>query len=306
MNALLGKLRDLRREAGISHAASCASPPPMPTDLRRLLELRARNAATRFTLPSRDRDVPGEEIAPGLRYTEAWQEWPPPAADIDARFARAEAPVTCAHLLHFDTETTGLAGGTGTRAFMIGAADWVGMRFRIRQLTITTMGAEAAMLRTFASWIHAHTVLVSYNGKCYDAPLLATRYRLARLPNPLTDRQHLDLLHPVRRHWKRVWENCRLATAERQLLGVVREDDLPGAEAPAAWLTYLRGGSAANLRRVMQHNAQDLRSLAGVLVHMAGMDPCAQTTPTGVLNFRLTPPARPRPSSPADWIQRRR
>jgi uncharacterized protein YprB with RNaseH-like and TPR domain len=286
MNALVNKLRELRREAGIHPVTAHASPPQMPGDLRRLLELRARNANAHFTLPSRDRAVPGEEIAPGLRYTEAWQNWPPPAACLDARFARVEAPVTCAHLLHFDTETTGLAGGTGTRAFMIGAADWVDRRFRIRQLTITTMGAEAAMLRTFASWIHAHTVLVSYNGKCYDAPLLATRYRLARQPNPLQDRPHLDLLHPVRRHWKRVWENCRLATAERQLLGVVREDDLPGAEAPAAWLTYLHGGSAANLRRVMQHNAQDLRSLAGVLVHMAGMDPGTYRPASGVLDFR--------------------
>ena len=73
----------------------------------------------------------------------------------------------------------------------------------------------------------------------------------------------------MRRYWKRQWPNCRLATAERQLLGVVREDDLPGAEAPAAWLTYLRGGPARNLRRVAAHNAQDLKSLAGVLLHMA-------------------------------------
>jgi uncharacterized protein YprB with RNaseH-like and TPR domain len=114
-------------------------------------------------------------------------------------------------------------------------------------------------------------VLVSYNGKCYDAPLLATRYRLARMSNPLTGLRHLDLLHPVRRRWKGVWENCRLATVERQLLGVLREDDLPGSEAPAAWLTYLRGGSAANLRRVAHHNAQDLRSLAGLLLYMARM-----------------------------------
>lgn len=76
-------------------------------------------------------------------------------------------------------------------------------------------------------------MFVSYNGKSYDAPLLATRYRLARLPNPLAGLGHLDLLHPVRRRWKGVWENCRLATAERQLLGVVRDDDLPGSEAPA-------------------------------------------------------------------------
>ena len=128
------------------------------------------------------------------------------------------------------------------------------------------------MLRTFAEWLNEDTVLVSYNGKCYDAPLLATRYRLARLPNPLVGLGHLDLLHPVRRQWKHQWENCRLVTAERQLLGVVREDDLPGSEAPAAWLTYLRGGSARNLRRVLAHNAQDLKSLAGVLLRMATMN----------------------------------
>ena len=155
---------------------------------------------------------------------------------------------------------------------MIGAADWLADgRLRLRQLTTTSMAAESAMLRTFAQWIEPDTVLVSYNGKCYDAPLLRTRYRLARLADPLLGLGHLDLLHPVRRHWKGRWENCRLATAERQLLGVVREDDLPGSEAPAAWLNYLRGGSAKDLRRVAEHNAQDLKSLAGVLLYMSAL-----------------------------------
>jgi len=291
VSALAARLRQLRADAGHAPALSSAPPAvrperseakskgPTPTtrpslspDLRRLLQRHAQLKRGPACLASNDRDVPGVELAPGLRYTEARVDWLTPPAVIDAGFARM-APVHHRQLLHFDTETTGLAGGTGTRAFMIGAADWHDGGFRIRQLTLTTMAAETAMLRTFASWIGADTTLVSYNGKCYDAPLLATRYRLARLPNPLAGLGHLDLLHPVRRHWKGQWENCRLATAERQLLGVVREDDLPGSEAPAAWLTYLRGGSAANLRRVAQHNAQDLKSLAGVLLHMATMTP---------------------------------
>lgn len=173
--------------------------------------------------------------------------------------------------LSFDTETTGLAGGTGTRAFMIGAADWREGRMRLRQLTTCTLAAEAALLTTFRSWLGPETVLVSYNGKSYDAPLLATRYRLGRMTNPLAGLTHLDLLHPVRRRWRGAWENCRLATAERHLLGVVREDDLPGSEAPRAWLDYLRGGSAKNLHRVAVHNAQDLRSLAGILLHLASL-----------------------------------
>jgi uncharacterized protein YprB with RNaseH-like and TPR domain len=219
-----------------------------------------------------DRFVPGEEIASGLFLTETVLDWLPPPPVIETAFARWTEAVASGRLLHIDTETTGLAGGTGTRAFMIGAAHWEpNGRLRIRQLTITTMAAETAMLQTFAGWLRDDTVLVSYNGKSYDAPLLATRYRLARLPNPLTGLGHLDLLHPVRRRWKGVWENCRLATAERQLLGVVRDDDLPGSEAPAAWLTYLRGGPATNLRRVAHHNAQDLRSLAGVLLRVSGL-----------------------------------
>jgi uncharacterized protein YprB with RNaseH-like and TPR domain len=277
-------MRKLRAEAGQVHRvapspvvrAEPGKPATAPgralsPDLRRLLQRHAQLKRGPATLASADREVPGIELSPGLRYTESFADWLTPPAVIDASFARME-PVHHCRLLHFDTETTGLAGGTGTRAFMIGAADWVDGRLRIRQLTLTSMAAEPAMLRTFAGWLSADSVLVSYNGKCYDAPLLATRYRLARLPNPLTGLGHLDLLHPVRRHWRGQWENCRLATAERQLLGVVREDDLPGAEAPAAWLTYLRGGSAANLRRVAAHNAQDLKSLAGVLLRMAAVE----------------------------------
>ena len=278
MSALRDRLRGLRAQAGLPTPAA-AAPPTMRSaeDLRQLLGVRVRASARSAPFPARDRELFGEEIAPGLRYTEEHAEWPEPPVPIDTRFARREDTIDPARLVHFDTETTGLAGGTGTRAFMIGAADWREGRLRLRQLTITTMAAEPAMLRVFAGWLHADSVLVSYNGKCYDAPLLATRYRLARLANPLAGLDHLDLLHPVRRHWKGQWENCRLATAERQLLGVLREDDLPGSEAPAAWLTYLRGGPSTNLRRVAAHNAQDLKSLAGVLLRLSalGADSCA-------------------------------
>lgn len=269
MSDLVNKLRGLRSQAGI-----VAAPVPgqaLPPDIRRLLSTRKRASNTPHVASAQDRIVHGTEIAPGLRYTELLCESPAPPERLDVRFARIDADVERRHLLYFDTETTGLAGGTGTRAFMIGAADWVGSQLRLRQLTITSLAAESTMLRHFAGWIDLDTVLVSYNGKCYDAPLLATRYRLARMTNPMLGLMHVDLLHPVRRHWKGVWENCRLATAERQLLGVVREDDLPGSEAPAAWLGYLRGGSAVNLRRVAEHNAQDLRSLAGVLRYVEAL-----------------------------------
>ncbi|PPU98264.1 hypothetical protein FZ025_08930 [Xanthomonas hyacinthi] len=210
------------------------------------------------------------EIAPGLQLIEAFLPQPIPAAALSLAFARREDAVQPSDLLFFDTETTGLAGGTGTRAFMIGAADWYlhpveGPGLRIRQLMMATMGAEKAMLEAFRAWLAPTTVLSSYNGRCYDAPLLKTRYRLARSADPLSALDHVDLLHPTRRRYRGSWENCKLATIERQLLRIVREDDLPGSEAPAAWLSYLRGGSARNLRRVAAHNHQDVATLALLL-----------------------------------------
>ncbi len=280
MSAVLERLRDLQQQAG--RAAPPVLPLPsrpaparseVPEHIRRLLGIRSKATTPRALPPTNtDRHVPGEQIAPGLFYVEQHAPWPDAPAHVDAGFARL-GTFASEHLLYFDTETTGLAGGTGTRAFMIGAADWFADGLRLRQLTTTTMAAETDMLRQFAQWLGPQTVLVSYNGKSYDAPLLNTRYRLARLPSPLLGLVHLDLLHPSRRRWKGRWENCRLGTIERQVLGIVRNDDLPGSEAPRAWLDYLRGGSARNLRRVAEHNAQDLRSLAALCLHLASLEP---------------------------------
>lgn len=253
--------------------------------LRRLLGVRGRALAVVSREPAEcagaaiDRGLPGTEIAPGLRLIESRVPMPQPPLSWPLEFAKRDDGVDPRHLLFFDTETTGLAGGTGTRAFMIGAADFqrdvAHDTLRVRQLLITIMAAEPAMLTTFADWLSPATVLSSYNGRCYDAPLLRTRYRLARLHDPLFALDHVDLLFPSRRRWRGRWENCRLATIEREALGVVRADDLPGAQAPAAWLRYLRGGSAAPLRRVLAHNHQDVVTLAMLmarLVELHGTD----------------------------------
>ncbi|URL56959.1 ribonuclease H-like domain-containing protein [Luteibacter flocculans] len=283
MSELASRLAALRKQAGAGTGKTPAPPKLAATTasvpahrgvdlaaLRRMAGVRERLGQPR-AVSSRplSRDVPGEEIAPGLRYLEQRFAWAEPPAELDLSFARLTR-ARREDLLHFDTETTGLAGGTGTRAFMIGAADWHDGALRVRQLYITTMAAETAMLRAFAEWIHVATVLVSYNGKSYDAPLLATRYRLARLSNPLQGLTHVDLLHPMRRRYRHVWENCRMQTAERKLLRIVREDDLPGSEAPRAWLTYLRGGSSTDLVRVAEHNLQDVRTLSGLMIEAHG------------------------------------
>jgi uncharacterized protein YprB with RNaseH-like and TPR domain len=282
MSALAEQLSRLRRQAGQRDArpaelpaeAIARSRSPLPEELRRLLGIRGRALAPAPRLQRvLDRDLPGEEIADGLRLVEFRFAGcsAPQRLQVDPVVSRREAPlgeIDSARILHFDTETTGLAGGTGTRAFMIGAADWHEGALRIRQLLCTQLRAERAMLECFAAWLQPDTVLSSYNGRCYDSPLLAARYRLARLPDPLRGLRHLDLLFPVRRRFRGVWENCRLATAERNWLGILREDDLPGSEAPRAWLDYLRGGDARDLRRVLAHNDQDLRTLGALMLRL--------------------------------------
>ena len=242
--------------------------------LRKILGLREKAFAPVRPRKSTDREIPGEEIFPGLRLIETRLPMPAPEQSLSLAFAkRHDESVNPRDLLFFDTETTGLAGGTGTRAFMIGAADWHGEGLRVRQLLMTTMAAESAMLDTFSAWLgEKDTVLSSYNGRCYDSPLLKTRYRLARKEDPITPLDHVDLLFPTRRRYRGTWENCRLATIERELLRIVREDDLPGSEAPAAWLNYLRGGSARNLRRVAAHNHQDVVTLALLMLRLVEVE----------------------------------
>ena len=283
MSVSLERLRTLKQQAGGRLPAAPAPSsaglprdvpgPPAADRLRRLLGVRERAPAYPATASAVDRSVPGEEIAPGLWRIESHLPQPIPREPLPLGFARRSDAVDPRKLLFFDTETTGLAGGTGTRAFQIGAADWhhhpeLGEGLRVRQLLISTLGAERAMLEEFAGWLGPGTVLSSYNGRCYDAPLLKTRYRLARMADPITPLDHVDLLFPTRRRYRGRWENCRLATIERNLLGIIREDDLPGSEAPAAWLSYLRGGSSKLLRRVCAHNHQDVVTLARLLLRL--------------------------------------
>ena len=271
MSVSLEKLQRLRRQAGHGSGVSPSAPlPPAHDPLPALRRMRGSRERSQPSGPARacERALPGDEIAPGLLRLEQVLAFDGVATQVDGTFARTGVLPT-ANMLFFDTETTGLSGGTGTRAFMVGASDFVPGGLRVRQLLITHLSAEPAMLREFSRWLAEDTRLVSYNGRCYDAPLLAARYRLARQGSPLAGIEHLDLLFPTRRRYRGVWENCRLATIERRALGIVREDDLPGSEAPGAWLQYLRGGDAGLRRRVLQHNFQDVVTLAHLLLHRA-------------------------------------
>ncbi len=167
-------------------------------------------------------------------------------------------------MLLVDTETTGLAGGTGTIPFLVGLAYFEDESLHVEQLLLPRLGEEAPMLRLLAERIASSSMLVSYNGKSFDWPLLRTRFVMNRVPVPPLP-PHLDLLHCARRVFKRRLEAVRLVHLEQQVLGFHREDDIAGADIPAAYLAWLRGGEAEPIAQIIEHNGSDLIALAAVL-----------------------------------------
>ena len=174
-----------------------------------------------------------------------------------------------AKLIYLDTETTGLAGGTGTCAFLIGIGALEGSQFVIRQLFLRDYPEERAMLAALAEALEAYEGVVTFNGKTFDIPLLETRYSLARLRSPFPRLVHLDVLHPARRLWKLRLANCELTNLEKHVLGIAREGDVPGSEIPQIYFDYLRSGNAQALQPVFFHNSLDIVTLAALTVELA-------------------------------------
>lgn len=161
-----------------------------------------------------------------------------------------------------DTETTGLAGGTGTYAFLIGVGSIDATGFRLRQFFMRDYGEEPSLLYRLTEHLAQFDVLITYNGKAYDQPLLETRYRMSRARHPFDRMEHLDLLFGARRLWKLRLESCRLVDLENQILGVEREGDLPGEMIPYYYFEFLRTKQAFRLVPIFHHNAIDILSLA--------------------------------------------
>lgn len=185
--------------------------------------------------------------------------------ELLARLAHVEtAPVALEKALFVDTETTGLAGGTGTYAFLVGAGRFVGERFEVAQYFMRDLDEEPALLAALAPLIADATGVVTFNGAAFDLPLLETRFILARR-RWRTDLAHVDLLRPARRMWAAAATDCRLTTLEREVLGVTRRDDLPGSLIPTLYFDFLRTRRAAPLTRVLDHNRHDVLSLAALV-----------------------------------------
>jgi uncharacterized protein YprB with RNaseH-like and TPR domain len=171
------------------------------------------------------------------------------------------SPVAPQRWAFLDTETTGLAGGSGTYAFLIGVGRITPDGFRVRQFFMREYAEEKSLLCAVTAHLQEFDVLITYNGKTYDQPLLETRYRMTRQKPPFGRLQHLDLLHGARRLWKLRFDSCKLTHLENQILGVEREGDLPGEMIPYVYFEYLRLKEAQKLVPIFHHNALDILTL---------------------------------------------
>jgi uncharacterized protein len=175
-----------------------------------------------------------------------------------------------------DTETTGLAGGTGTYAFLVGIGFLDGDQFRLWQFFMRDPAEERAMLAEMVDMLAPFSSLVSFNGRSFDWPLMRTRFIMSRQRPPLVDAPHLDLLHLARRLWRTRLPSCALSSLEQNVLGVARKsEDVAGWIIPHLYFDYLETGDAGPMLQVLYHNAQDILSLVTLSAYLGqiGRDP---------------------------------
>ena len=174
------------------------------------------------------------------------------------------------NFIFLDTETSGLAGGTGTYAFEIGVGRFTDEGFRLAQFFMRHPGEESALLAGLTSFVDGMQAVVTYNGKSFDIPLLNTRYTLMGLTSPFEQINHFDLLPLARRLWRTRLESCTLSNVEGRILGVTRgEQEVPGYLIPEMYFDYLKTQDARPMVGIFYHNAIDILSLAGLFSHMA-------------------------------------
>jgi uncharacterized protein YprB with RNaseH-like and TPR domain len=194
---------------------------------------------------------------------------------LDSGIAR-DSESSTPRAVFIDLETTGLSGGAGTVAFLVGCAYFDAGALQVRQFLLSSFTAERALLAAAAELFDAADLIVTYNGKTFDVPVMETRWAFHRMPAPLDEVPHFDMLHPARRLWRSrstisgIYGNhdeaggCRLTTLERVLLNLRRVGDVDGFEIPGRFFQFLRTGDARPLEPVLEHNRLDLVSLAAV------------------------------------------
>lgn len=169
-----------------------------------------------------------------------------------------------------DTETTGLAGGSGTYAFMVGVGRFEGETFRLAQFFMRDPGEEPALLHALEEFLAPARTIISFNGKSYDLPLLQARYITNAHPYPLGDSAHIDLLHLARRLWRDRLPDRSLGYLEEHILAQTRTgEDTPGYLIPQLYFDYLHTRDATPMKGIFYHNAMDILTLAALTEHIA-------------------------------------
>jgi len=170
--------------------------------------------------------------------------------------------------LFLDTETTGLSGGAGTVAFLVGLGWIEGNSFVVKQYLMRDYSDEAEMLSLISEKMRAFDICCTFNGKTFDLPLIKTRLTMCRMQDKWRELDQLDLLAPSRRTWKLRLGSCRLARIEEYILGQGREGDLPGSEVPKRYFSFLKSGDMTLLQDIIDHNRQDIYTLGTLLAHL--------------------------------------
>ena len=191
--------------------------------------------------------------------------------------------------LFLDTETTGLAGGTGTFAFMVGLGFFQGDSFLIQQFFMRDYSEERASFSLIKELLESFQFLVTFNGKYYDIPLLETRFILCRMPSKIREMPNFDLLYPSRKIWKGAYDNCRLVTLESQLLGMERVDDVPSEWIPYLYFDYIKTRDALKIYPVFYHNQMDILTMVALAgrIHLVYHDPQVARPRKGVEHLAL-------------------
>ncbi len=172
-------------------------------------------------------------------------------------------------LFFFDTETTGLGGGTGNTIFLLGQAQFLDDRVIVKQYLLPKPGNEVALYQSFLEGINS-TTLVTYNGKAFDWPQVKTRHTLIREQVPsLPPFGHFDLFHAARRLWKKDLESVRLSKVESEILGIHRENDIPGFLAPMIYFEFVKQQQPEIIMGVLKHNEIDVLSLITLYIHLS-------------------------------------
>ena len=171
-------------------------------------------------------------------------------------------------MVFFDLETTGLAGGTGTYPFLLAFGFFEDNNLNIIQYFLPDYGREIKAFLDLHDYFEQKSILVSYNGKSFDYPLLRNRFILNRFEDPFSTFRHLDLLHFVRRLWKQKLTSCSLACVEQEIFQFHRWNDIEGSLIPYVYFEFVSDNKTGNIKRVIQHNLQDIISLVRLIYHM--------------------------------------